>query len=954
MSADSTGPARRLKDLSAAEYARLSELLDSCLALPPEERTDWLSRLAGEDLRNAEILRRLFATPDAAGIGPSLETGEILTRHLASLATGAETLVGRRVGPYRVLSLLGQGGMGSVWLAERADGLFARQVALKLVHPVLMGRQVTERFAREREILASFNHPNIARLFDAGFTEDGQPYLALQYVAGRPITAYCEERQLTLHERLRLFLQVLSAVQYAHAHLIIHRDLKPSNILVTGEGEVQLLDFGIAKLLTAGDARETELTQLGGRALTPDYAAPEQIAGGPVTTAVDVYALGVILYELLTGERPYRLKRDSRGALEEAILAADPVAPSRAAPCESVAQARGTSPRRLAKALRGDLDTIAIKALKKAPAERYATANAFGEDIARCLRGDVVLAQRDSVAYRAVKFAQRHRLAIATVCVLILSLAGGLAATSWQAQAARRQADRAAAVQDFLIGLFDAADPSKTQGRDVSVRELLDRGASDLQKKLASQPQLQGTLDGVLVELYGKLGDEKKALPLAEARRDLALRAEGADSLEYGDALYALAKVEGALGHNEVAEKTFREAAAVFGHHAKARGGELLLIERRRAFLLIDMHRENEARALMLATLPKLAAHFGVSSWEFAEGQARLAETYATEGDHARAAQIFDSLEPFMTHPPSEHLLDAAALRANQGYVQWLAGSLDAAEKSTRQALAAFDHLLGPNNSAAPHRMLGVVLLDAGRFADAAAVFDANGERAARYYGAHDPETALNQSYRVASLLMMGRLADAEVVGRQAVADAESKPGLSASEVRSIKRRLALAEIFTGKARDAADLLQKIAAQEESSKDMSDRHAATLLYEAGAQNALHRFDAAAQLSQQSAKLLAATPDFAVLLAKAQLTEALALAYAGDTARSAAAVHEAEANLKRRLSADHPDFLLAQLVRAEVQHAEGKAAASDTLANDARGRLNVVAGATLPAFIPLIF
>jgi len=455
VSADSTGPAWRLKDLSAAEYSRLSELLDSCLALSPQERTEWLSRLESQDLRSAALLRRLFATSDATGFGTLLETGEVLTRHLASLIKGAETLVGRRVGSYRVLSLLGQGGMGSVWLAERADGLFARQVALKLIHPVLIGTQVTERFAREREILASLSHPNIARLFDAGFTDEGQPFLALQYVAGSPITAYCDEQQLTLQERLQLFLQVLSAVQYAHAHLIIHRDLKPSNILVTGEGEVQLLDFGIAKLLTAGDARETELTLLGGRALTPDYAAPEQIAGGPITTVADVYALGVILYELLTGERPYRLKRDSRGALEEAILVADPVAPSRVAPSERASQARATSPRKLVKALKGDLDTIATKALKKSPAERYATANAFGEDIARFLRGDIVVARRDSVAYRALKFTRRHRVGIAAVSILIVTLAAGLAATTYEAKVAATQRD--AALQAQLRSLTQTA-----------------------------------------------------------------------------------------------------------------------------------------------------------------------------------------------------------------------------------------------------------------------------------------------------------------------------------------------------------------------------------------------------------------------------------------------------------------------------------------------------------------
>jgi WD40 repeat protein len=493
-----------LKDLSAGEFARVSELLDSCLALAPQERTDWLSRLESEDLPSAAILRRLFATSDATGFGSLPETSEILTRHLVSLIKSADTLAGRRVGPYRVLSLLGQGGMGSVWLAERADGLFARQVALKLVHPVLVGRQVTERFAREREILASLSHPNIARLFDAGLTDDGQPFLALQYVAGKPITTYCDERQLTLQERLQLFLQVLSAVQYAHAHLIIHRDLKPSNILVTAEGEVQLLDFGIAKLLTAGEARETELTHLGGRALTPDYAAPEQIAGGPITTAVDVYALGVILYELLSGERPYRLKRDSRGALEEAILAADLVAPSRVAPSERAAQARGTTPARLIKALRGDLDTIATKALKKSPAERYATANAFGEDVARFLRGDVVVARRDSVAYRAFKFARRHRVGISAVSILIVTLAAGLAATTYEAKVAATQRDaaleaqRRSLTQTAAARLKDGDIPSALTiirevllaPRTATARPLSSEAARVFQEARASDAQL--------------------------------------------------------------------------------------------------------------------------------------------------------------------------------------------------------------------------------------------------------------------------------------------------------------------------------------------------------------------------------------------------------------------------------------------------------------------------------
>jgi WD40 repeat protein/serine/threonine protein kinase len=440
-----------LKDLSEPEYARLSTLWDESIEMAPDEREAWLAALESREPRLGAVLREMLALQEGDQGRRFLETRNLVERHVAALIEADPGLIGKQFGPYRVRALLGHGGMGSVWLAERADGLFTRQVALKLIHTALKSRVLSERFAREREILASLHHPHIARLLDAGFAEDGQPYLALDYVAGKPLTEYCDERRLSIHERLELFRQVLSAVQYAHAHLVIHRDLKPANILVTGEGQVQLLDFGIAKLLSEGEAKETELTQFGGRALTPDYAAPEQIAGAPVTTAADVYALGVMLYELLTGERPYKLKRDSRGALEEAILQSDPVAPSRAASNEAAAAARATTAKRLSSTLRGDLDTIALKALKKLPAERYATANAFGEDIERFLRGDVVLAQPDSVAYRALKFARRYWVGIAAASGLLLTLAGGLVATSYEAKIAAAQRDEAAAQRDAAL-----------------------------------------------------------------------------------------------------------------------------------------------------------------------------------------------------------------------------------------------------------------------------------------------------------------------------------------------------------------------------------------------------------------------------------------------------------------------------------------------------------------------
>ena len=432
--------------------------LDRALELEGPAREGWITELERQDAELGRQLRKLLEAHDANSAAAFLERSPLSRAPGAPEGEGADhrsQMIGRQFGPYRVLSLLGHGGMGGVWLAERVDGLFTRQVALKLIHPALVSRLMTERFSREREILASLNHSSITRLIDAGFAADDQPYLALEYVDGTPITDYCDERRLSVHERLELLRQVLGAVQYAHAHLVIHRDLKPSNILVTQDGQAHLLDFGIAKLLTEGVAKETELTRLGGRALTPDYAAPEQIAGAPITTAADVYALGVILYELLTGERPYKLKRDSRGALEEAILRADPLPPSRVTLSAAAASARSATPIKLVRILKDDLDTIVIKSLKKLPAERYATANAFSEDIGRYLQGDVVLAQRDSAAYRVMKFVRRFRVAIAAAGILVLTLAGGLAATTYEAKVASDQRD--AALQAQLRSLTQTA-----------------------------------------------------------------------------------------------------------------------------------------------------------------------------------------------------------------------------------------------------------------------------------------------------------------------------------------------------------------------------------------------------------------------------------------------------------------------------------------------------------------
>ncbi len=338
----------------------------------------------------------------------------------------------RRVGPYRLLRELGRGGMGVVYLAERVEGGFEQRVVIKLIKRGMDSDAILRRFLRERQILAGLEHVNVARLFDGGVTDDGQPYFAMEYVDGKPLTAYCDERGLAVEQRLRLFEDACRAVQHAHGKLVVHRDLKPSNMLVTSEGQLKLLDFGIAKLLVEEDDA-TALTQAGTRLLTPDYAAPEQVRGEPVTTATDVYALGVVLYELLTGRLPYDGDRRGRTDVARAVCEVEPRPPSLAV----------ASQPRLAKRLRGDLDTIVLKALSKEPSRRYASAEALAEDVRRHLAGHPVQARRDTMAYVAAKFVRRHKVGVAAAAVVTLSLLLGLVGTTWQAAVAARERDRA-------------------------------------------------------------------------------------------------------------------------------------------------------------------------------------------------------------------------------------------------------------------------------------------------------------------------------------------------------------------------------------------------------------------------------------------------------------------------------------------------------------------------------
>ena len=520
--------------LSVEELRRVSALLDELLERSPAERLDWLAKQEDVAPRLREHLQGLLEQADAVPF-----TLPPLPQYPDEAEADDGLTAGTELGAYRLLSKLGRGGMGSVWLAERTDGMVKRRVALKLPHSNLPLRQLVDRFGRERDILAGLEHPNIARLYDAGVAADGRPYLALEYVEGRPLHDYCRMHALGLKDRLELFLQVLAAVQFAHGRLIVHRDIKPSNILVSDDGQVHLLDFGIAKLLVAGQVEDSELTQLGGRAMTPRYAAPEQILQQPLGTATDVYSLGVVLYELLAGSPPYRLKRGTPGDLERAILDTEPTLVSAAAaPDASWAQR-----------LKGDLDTILLKALKKRPEERYATAAAFAEDIQRYLRGEPVTARADSTWYRAGKFINRHRVAVVAASLAILALVAGFGVALWQANVAKAQSEfaraqselarteavTAQAVTEFVLDIFRTnsriqEDPVKA--RATTARELLDIGAAKIERSLERAPQAKATVYQALMEMYGQIGMPERAAELAERYVELAKTLYARDSKE--------------------------------------------------------------------------------------------------------------------------------------------------------------------------------------------------------------------------------------------------------------------------------------------------------------------------------------------------------------------------------------------------------------------------------------
>ncbi|WP_313918786.1 serine/threonine-protein kinase [Tahibacter sp.] len=524
--------------MDAQRWSLARELFEAVVDAPSELWEDQLrQRCPADAALRADVLALLQADAAAASATAMLEQAPDIVAGLAQELTGRGSAgsgpvwAGVRLGPFRLMREIGRGGMGAVWLAERVDGEFRQQVAIKLIRGGWDAADTQQRFRAERQILAGLQHPNIAHLVDGGVTADGRPWLALEYVAGTDLRQWCDTRQLDLRERLALFLTVCDAVQHAHQRLIVHRDLKPSNILVSEAGAVKLLDFGIAKLL---DTENTAASAT--RIFTPEYAAPEQVRGEPVTTGVDVYALGLLLYELLSGQRPYKVENSTPAAYERAILDQEPTRPSLivtrdASQAHAIAAKRHLTPERLRRELRGDLDAIVLKALRKEPALRYASVGEFVADLQRYLRREPVQARRGSWRYSAARFLQRHAAAAVFGAVALLALVAGLGTALWQAQVARSERDAARQALGFMTTLFDNADPARRKGELLSVRDLLDAGVQNMRGALAGQDLARARLLVTMASAYLGLGQPEPAAPLVDEALVIA-RARGDRVLE--------------------------------------------------------------------------------------------------------------------------------------------------------------------------------------------------------------------------------------------------------------------------------------------------------------------------------------------------------------------------------------------------------------------------------------
>ena len=694
--------------MSSAERAeRIEELFEQAARRPAEERAAYLEVACGDDDTLAREVLALLQAEQRAGdflrhsaLGRSIDDEPGAE---ASAETGGAEIADRQLGAYQLRNKIGEGGTGTVYLATRADDQFRKRVAIKLVPLAMASAEHFRRFRTERHILASLDHASIARLYDAGTSDEGLPYFVMEYIEGEPIDAYCDRHRLSVRERLELFREVCGAVHFAHQNLVVHRDLKPSNILVTAEGRAKLLDFGIAKLLnpelTDGSLQPTRTWH---RVMTPAYASPEQIQGHVITTASDVYSLGVLLYRLLTGELPHRLSGKTPQEIERLVTTEVPERPSlvvsRGEQAKSMSNRAGDLPHQLA----GDLDNIVLMALRQEPLRRYSSAEQLSEDIKRRLDGLPVIARQGTVAYRLGKMLRRNRIAVATGAVFLALVLGFLVVVTVQSASiarerdqARQSAERSEEVLAFMTQVFKEADPTQTQGQEVTLREALDRGSEKVSEQLSGQPSIQASLWSALGEIYFNLGAYERSKELLSSALETRKALLGPEDADVAENLSMLGSAHHKLGEFDAAEDLYRQALGISQRLLGDEDPQLLNQVNNLVAVLGDRGRFEEAVPLARQALDLTRRLPEGSGPAIMNALQNLAGLHFAQGDVGETATLLrEALELQREELGAKHP-DVAFAMSSLGVVLYRQGELEASREMHEGALAIQREVIG-------------------------------------------------------------------------------------------------------------------------------------------------------------------------------------------------------------------------------------------------------------------
>jgi eukaryotic-like serine/threonine-protein kinase len=768
----------------------MAQLLDRALDLSPQELESWLAELERSEPDTALALR------DALDEKARLDAEGFLEGNLINQAPVVPSLVGQRVGAYTLESLLGEGGMGTVWLAHRSDGRFEGRVAIKLLNVALIGRPSEQRFTREGSVLARLQHANIAHLADAGMSANGQPYLVLEYVQGDRIDVYCERRQLDVTARIKLFLDVLAAVSHAHGHLVVHRDIKPANILVTEAGVVKLLDFGVAALLVP-EAGRSELTREFGSALTPEYAAPEQLAGGTITTSTDVYALGLVLFVLLVGRHPVAGEGKTPAEVLYATLEKDP-------PIGSTV----VSDVRLKRTLKGDLDNILCKALKRDPAERYPSAAAFGDDLKRYLAWQPVQARPDSFTYRAKKFVRRHALEVGATTVVVLLIVGTAAFALWQMFEARAQRDsarfearRAEAASEFLSLVFEEVGPT---GTPLSLEQLLDRGVGLLERQNGGDPAIMSRMLVQASRRYLDVGNLERHLVVLDRAIELAKQAGAWEVLASAECAGVRAEVD--RGKLAVAKERVRlgqEALARVGNPAVESQVDCM---RAAAETMEAESRDAEALKLLQRAREMLEESGSTRGLQYTAVLTDAGGIYYRTGDYAGALAMMENVAAAFERNGRGGTVGMTTVLANQATILYQMGEALGSEARSRENMARETAAASGRASSGTGNNYGSTLLRLERYDEALSVLEQAAEAAGREGNGRIAISALTHLARLHTT--RGNFDDAERLLRDLearfVANPENHQNLRPG-VAAVRVELSMARGDLAAARQQAD-----------------------------------------------------------------------------------------------------------------------------------------------------